>query len=277
MMEVRARASIAQNAARREVRRLRMRLRQLALVARELEPVVDDLCAVLAVDVAYRDPGVSAFGLHNALLALGDTFLEVVSPTQPGTTAGRLLEKRGGDGGYMVIVQVDGRDLDFVVERKRLAAQQVRVAWETKLADIATLHLHPRDVGAAILSLDASVPAEAWRWAGPNWTGAADPAQAGRRDAIMSARLQSTDPAGLAERWSRVLDRPVVQGAGALTLPLDEGSIEFTAVTDGRGDGLAGMTIRVADREASLAAARARSLPITDGRVTIAGAQLRLL
>jgi hypothetical protein len=254
-----------------------MRLRQLALVAQELEPVVDDLCAVLGVAVAYRDPAISAFGLHNALLALGDTFLEVVSPTQPGTTAGRLLEKRGGDGGYMVIVQVDGRDLDLAVERKRLAAQQVRIVWETRLEDIATLHLHPRDVGAAILSLDVSIPPESWRWAGPAWTGSGDGARVGGLDAIVGARLQSLDPAGLAERWSQVLDRPVVQEDGTPCLRLDQGVIEFTPDTDGRGDGLAGMSIRVADREASLAAARARELPIADGTVTIAGAQLRLV
>ena len=78
-----------------------MRLRQLALVAEHLEPVLDDLCGVLGVGIAYRDPGIANFGLQNALLALGDTFLEVVSPIQPGTTAGRLLDRRGGDGGYM--------------------------------------------------------------------------------------------------------------------------------------------------------------------------------
>jgi len=30
----------------------------------------------------------------------------VVSPTKPGTTAGRLIEKRG-DGGYMIIMQTE--------------------------------------------------------------------------------------------------------------------------------------------------------------------------
>jgi len=39
-----------------------MRLRQVALVARELEPVVDDLCAVLDVQVSFRDPGVEICG-----------------------------------------------------------------------------------------------------------------------------------------------------------------------------------------------------------------------
>jgi hypothetical protein len=80
------------------------RLRQVALVARELDPVVAALERTLGLAVAFRDPGVAEFGLRNALFPVGDQFLEVVSPTQPGTTAGRLLERRGGDGGYMVIV-----------------------------------------------------------------------------------------------------------------------------------------------------------------------------
>ena len=80
-----------------------MRLRQIALVARELEPVVSDFSAILGIEVAYNDPGVRVFGLENAVMPVGDTFLEVVSPIEGGTTAGRLLERRG-DGGYMVIL-----------------------------------------------------------------------------------------------------------------------------------------------------------------------------
>ena len=71
-----------------------MRLRQVATVARELEPVVDDFRAVLGIEVAYRDPGVAEFGLHNAVMPVGDTFLEVVSPTREHTTAGRFLDRR---------------------------------------------------------------------------------------------------------------------------------------------------------------------------------------
>src|SRR5713226_5795789 len=109
-----------------------MRLRQVALVAHDLEPVVADLCAVLGIDVAFRDPGVREFGLHNAVMAIGDTFLEVVSPVQPDTTAGRYLERRGGDGGYMVILQCDDLDAD----RRRVADLGIRVVWQIDLPDM---------------------------------------------------------------------------------------------------------------------------------------------
>src|SRR5262245_31647037 len=142
-----------------------MRLRQVALVAKELEPVVDDLCAVLGVDVSFRDPGVEVYGLRNAVMPIGDTFLEVVSPVRDDATAARYLERRGGDGGYMVMVQSDDLDADC----ERLDKLGVRIVWGIDLDDIRGRHLHPRDVGGAILSLDTPVPASAWRWAGPEW------------------------------------------------------------------------------------------------------------
>jgi hypothetical protein len=55
----------------------------------------------LGTEVVFVDPGVAEFGLKNFLISIGGDIIEVVAPVQPGTTAGRLLDKRG-DGGYMV-------------------------------------------------------------------------------------------------------------------------------------------------------------------------------
>jgi hypothetical protein len=76
-----------------------VRLRQAVLVARDLDAVVAELREALGLGEPFRDPGVGAFGLRNAVMALGDTFVEVVSPVREGTSAGRHLDRRGGDGG----------------------------------------------------------------------------------------------------------------------------------------------------------------------------------
>ncbi len=82
-----------------------LRLRQIALVAHKLAPVEEALVDILGIEVCFRDPGIDHFGLENALLPIGNQLLEVVAPIREDTAGGRYLERRGGDGGYMVITQ----------------------------------------------------------------------------------------------------------------------------------------------------------------------------
>jgi hypothetical protein len=174
-----------------------IRLRQVALVASDLASVVDALCERLSLRVCFRDPGVAEFGLHNALFTIGDQFLEVVSPQKPDTTAGRLLARRGGDGGYMALFEVD--DLDARVAR--LAEQRARVVWGIDLPDIRGRHLHPRDVGGAIVSLDEPVPNGSWRWGGPDWRAHADNAVV---NGIAGIAIGAADPKAMRARWSEL-------------------------------------------------------------------------
>jgi hypothetical protein len=241
-----------------------MRLRQIALVAKDLEPVVADLCAVLGIEVGFRDPGVREFGLHNAVMPIGDTFLEVVSPVQPHTAAGRYLERRGGDGGYMVIIQSD----NLAADRRRLDRLGVRVVWSIDLGDARTVHLHPRDMGGAIVSLDEMEPPASWKWAGPDWRTKM------RTDvscAIVGVEVQSDDPAALAARWGAVLDRQVRDVDGAAAIALDAGTIRFVPAQDARGEGVRGIDLNVADLDRLLANARARGIAVDDARVLIGG------
>ncbi len=146
--------------------RPRVRLRQAVLAASELEPVAAELRAALGLGEPFRDPGVGEFGLANVVFALGDCFIEIVSPIRPGTAAGRHLARRG-DGGYMALFDLE--DLDGARERAR--ALGVRVVWQIDLPDISGTHLHPADMRGAIVSLDRSDPYGTWRWGGPQWTG----------------------------------------------------------------------------------------------------------
>ena len=248
-----------------------MRLRQVALVARELEPTVEALCDVLGIEVAFHDPGVEVFGLRNAVMPLGDTFLEVVSPDRPGTTAGRLLERRGGDGGYMVIVQSQDRESD----RARMEGLGVRIVWEAKLDDAATLHLHPRDVGGAILSLDWMEPAESWRWAGPRWREAV---RTGVTRGIAGVELQADDPAAMARRWSEVLATPVRTDGGDSVIALPGGgAIRFGKDRDGRGEGVSGLVVAAADPARLRERARARGALREGGALELCGVRIQLV
>ena len=226
-----------------------MRLRQIALVANELRPVEKEIEDRLGLEVCYRDPGLAAFGLRHGLYPIGDHILEVVVPKQPGTTAERFLTRRGGDGGYMVLVQT----LDLDAERARVDAEGFRVVHDggvtqpttapgERAATIHGIHLHPKDVGAAILSIDQADPPESWGWAGYDW---GYHSRTDVVDDLVAIEIQGTDPAGLAARWGRALGRTV---DGDNRIALDDADIRFVNDGDGRGDGLAAADLVATDR-----------------------------
>jgi hypothetical protein len=250
-------------------------MRQICLVARRLAPVVDELSSVLGLQVCHRDPGIVKYGLENALFPVGDQFLEVVAPVREGTTAGRYLDRRGGDGGYMVITQCE----DLAPRRKRCEALGVRIANEIGHPEYRELQLHPRDVGAAMLSFGwqagGRFPGGPWHpaaWRGePNaGRGAAAGEPSGYKNkatgiaGMAAAELQSDDPERLARRWSEVIDRPVEVRDGRSVIALDDATLRFTEATDGRGEGLGGLDLACAERGRA-------------GLVQICGIRFRLL
>ena len=188
------------------------------LVAADLDAVAGELRAAFGLGEPFADPGVGAFGLRNAVFAIGDCFLEVVSPVEPGTTAGRYLERRGSDGGYMVIFQLG----DLESARARVQEMGIRIVWQLDLPDISGTHLHPADIGGAIVSLDRAEPPGSWRWGGPDWTERVGTGAPGRLEAVT---LAVPDPAAAATRWGAVLGVEADDGA----LALDGGSVAFTA------------------------------------------------
>ncbi len=240
-----------------------MRLRQVALVAEDLEATTGRLAKLLGIDYGYHDPGIIKFGLDNWVAAIGDTFLEVVSPVQENTTAGRYLERRGGDGGYMVILQVP--DLDAA--RSRIEKVGARIVWNAKGAGSSGettegLHVHPRDCGGAILSVDEARPTDAWTWAGPGW----QDHDSSFLSQICGVELQSSDRAAMAARWSELLGAPAAEGQtpddrAAWYIDLDasvpgagargkkRGVIRFVDDENGRGDGVAAFDVVGRSRE----------------------------
>lgn len=239
-----------------------VRLRQAVLVARELEPVAAALRTALGLGEPFRDPGVGEFGLANTVFAVGDCFLEVISPTQPETAAGRYLTRHGGDGGYMVIFDLE--DLDGA--RSRALGLGVRVVWQLDLPDISGTHLHPADMRGAIVSLDQSRPYGSWRWGGPQWTAQIGSGAPGRLAGITVA---VGDPPAVAARWGEVLGVPVedgearADGVGAV-LRLDGAEVCFRETAEARAEGIVEIALELE-----------RQLPGGAATIELGGVQLR--
>jgi hypothetical protein len=94
----------------------------------------------------------------------------------------------------MAIFQVD--DLD--IREQHLTEQGVRIVWRGDFAAIRGRHLHPADVGGAIVSIDEPTPPESWMWAGTEW-------QPHRETSVVTAiagvTVRAHDPAAMRARW----------------------------------------------------------------------------
>ncbi len=209
------------------------RLRQVALVTNDRALVEKQLQAAFGWADPFHDPGVAEFGLHNAVFAAGDTFVEVLSPTRPDTTAGRYRQRREGDSGYMAIFQVD----DVNAARQRIAGAGIRTVWQADLPDIAGTHLHPKDVPGAIVSIDWADPPQSWRWAGPDWTGRATAHPAG---GISELVMEVNDPAGAADRWAVALGIVAVDDADGARVELAAAAqmLRFRPLSSGGSEGI---------------------------------------
>jgi hypothetical protein len=94
-------------------------------------------------------PLLAASLTNTRAVPLGGEIIEVVSPIKDGTTAGRLLEKRG-DGGYMIIMQTD----DAKQRREHIEAKGLtKVIFEHEHQDAICIQYHPRGMKGALMAL----------------------------------------------------------------------------------------------------------------------------
>jgi len=254
-----------------------LRLRQICLVAGELAPVVDELTAVLGIKVCYRDPGVEVFGLENALMPIGNQLLEVVAPIKEGTAGGRYLERRGGDGGYMVITQCD----DHAPRRARVDELGVRIVHQFETDEFRNMQLHPRDTGGCFFEIDEVVAPDAhdpdgpWEPAGHNW-------KAGqcldRVSAIIAAEVQADNPDAVAGRWAEIAQIDLRSDqAGHAVMLFDNAEVRFVPCADGRPEGLGGIDLKTTDKAAIMAAAEARGAITGENQITLCGTRFNLI
>jgi hypothetical protein len=251
-----------------------LRLRQICLVARELEPVVADLRTILGLEVCYRDSGVAKYGLVNALLPIGTSFLEVVAPVEPSTAAGRFLDRSGGHGGYMAIFDCS----DPERRRRHAEALGIRVANVIEYADYLGVQLHPRDCRAAMIELNHTRGGDdlagAYHPAGPDWRAAVRTDQA---RALVETEIETPEPEALARHWGGILELPVRVGERDPTIvPAHGGVIRYVAAPDARTECLGGLRIAVADVARASEAAARRGYKLEGNSFHLAGVHFRL-
>ena len=251
-----------------------MRLRQIALVAHDLEPYVKDLEAVLGLHVAFRDPGVAIFGLVNVVFPVGGEFLEIVQPVKDDASAGRYLKRRGGDAGYMVILH----SRDALAHRARLEAKGVRKIAEHEGKKYTFTHFHPGDFDGVLTSIDTVGGVDDilqtycdWPPAGPDWKSfASDDNVIG----MSAVTIQSRDPAAAAKRWAERLESSV---NGENVVHLERGEIRFVPPVDEDGTGVIGIDVAVKDATRVLDAAEERGLKVDDNGFYLCGIKFSLV
>jgi len=250
-----------------------MRLRQVALASRQLDKVTDALHEVFGLRVAYNDPHIKHYGLRNAVLPAGTGFLEVVEPITEDASAARFLNRRGGDAGYMVILQV----ADAEAERARALGLGARVVDDIDTPAYRCAHFHPADFGGVLVSFDQQrtasdflEPCGDWMPAGPDW-------RAARTDLVQdltSVTLSAADPSALARRWSQLVGRPL-DPFDPSRLPLDHGEIRFRS-SEQPATSVFGLEFSMAEPKKAMARAREAGVEAaSSGGVLIGGVRFK--
>ena len=219
-----------------------LRLRQICLVAPQLEPVIGDIAAIMGLQVCYRDSNVERYGLTNALIPVNDVLLEVVAPFRDGTAAGRFIAKTGGRGGYMAIFSCD----DPREREANALSMGVRVSHVIDRPPYLGVQLHPRDCRAAFIEFNHTAASDnvfgPYPPAGPDWH------RAIRKDvtlALKDVEMASADPRGLADHWGRIKGLPVSrEDNGDPSIALVNGKFRFV---EGATEAMTSLTFVVAD------------------------------
>ena len=249
-----------------------IRLRQICLVAPSIEPVVGDIAGIMGLNIAYRDGNVAKYGLENALLPVDTILLEVVAPFQPGTAAGRFIDKTGGRGGYMAIFCCDDPD----ARGKHANAMAVRTANVITHEPYHGVQLHPRDCRAAFIEFNHTTGSDdvlgPYPPAGPDWQ------KSIRKDvtqALTEVEMESPEPEVLAAHWGRIIGIPVSTAkSGDPELKLPNASFRFVR---GAADIMSGLTFKVADIARVRDAAKAKGHAVSGDLFMLGGVTFRLL
>jgi len=251
-----------------------LRLRQVCLVASDLEREAGRIREIFGLEECYRDPNVVRYGLRNVLFPVGTDFLEIVSPIREGTAAGRFLERHEERNGYMVIMDCD----DPLQRQAHCDALGVRTANLIRHDDYLGVQLHPKDTGGAMIEFNRTAkgadPMGPYAPAGGQWQ------KYIRRDVtqkLVAAEIECPDAAQFSARWGEIVQRPVqILRKGRFRIALDAGALMFLPA-DRTHAVLAGIELQVASRARVMRTAQELGCVGPGGFLCVSGIRVRLM
>ncbi len=210
-------------------------LRQVVLLTGDLPAALVQAKSLLGLRDGVRDePGMAKLGFEHEVLAINQTFLEIVAPLAADSSPGRLL-RRGGDRGYMVALQVS--DVDAVVSRA--AEIGLKPVMRTVYEGNPLTQWHPRDLGT-LAEIDEMR-------SGADWHFCPELSDTGSTSVVLdiiAADLAVPDPVTYAARWATLLGMDVP--AGTTELDLNGRKLRFVP-SQADQDGLVTVTFAASD------------------------------
>jgi methylmalonyl-CoA/ethylmalonyl-CoA epimerase len=81
------------------------KVEHIALAVADLDAAIDHYSKIWGLAVEHRER-VEDQGVDEAMLAIGDTYLQLLGPTSPDSTVGKFIERRG-EGLHHIAYEVD--------------------------------------------------------------------------------------------------------------------------------------------------------------------------
>ena len=220
----------------------KIRIRQIALCTEDIWPVETAVAQQLEITPVHRDKPGAPIWMYNSVIAVGNTFLKILQPERASAPTQKFLDKQGGPGGYMLLLQVD--DLDAA--RARAEAADVRIVMDAPKTQIPRRYRccdspppwrHGR--GAHIFRLDGGMGQLGVGWPGLAWHQRTDVVKG-----IVGAEISCANPKSVAERFSEFIGRSV-DAKGQMEL--DESYINFVQGNAEERDRLTAIDMLAAD------------------------------
>ncbi len=126
------------------------RAQHIGIAVRDIADALTLYRDVLGLEVKKREE-LPELQLRVAMLALGDTAIELLEPTDPESTVGRFIERRG-EGIHHLAFNVD--DIDAMLEQlKESGVQLIDEEARRGVGNARVAFIHPRSAKGVLLEL----------------------------------------------------------------------------------------------------------------------------